>query len=273
MEDVQVTATPAEVEEFLRPMSGSGSGSGYGYGSGSGYCYGAGDGSGSGYGYGAGDGSGDGYGYGDGSGSGSGYGDGDGSGYGYGSGYGSGYGDGSGSGSGSGSGYGYGDGYGIKAYNGHPVHIIDGVETIIAQVNHQSARGFIINSDLTLRPCWVFRVNDCYAHGDTLREAARDAVAKWEDTMPVDEKIKDFLQEFPFPDEPVRFETLYERHHFLTGSCAAGRDAFVKDHAIDTSKAYTVRYFLSITANAYGGEVIRQLAEAYGINLDTPCST
>jgi hypothetical protein len=30
---------------------------------------------------------------------------------------------------------------------------------------------------------------------------------------------------------------------------------------------YSVRYFIEITANAYGGDAIRQLAQAYGITI------
>ena len=72
---------------------------------------------------------------------------GDGDGYGDGSGDGSGYGD--------GYGYGYGSGYGIKRINGEDVYIIGGVQTIIKSLRGNVAKGFILNSDCSLEPCYV----------------------------------------------------------------------------------------------------------------------
>ena len=135
------------------------SGDGSGYGTGSGY----GDGYGSGYGYGYGDGDGDGYGYGDG--------DGDGSGYGSGSGYGdcSGYGYGDGSGYGDDSGYGYG--YGLKSINGKKIYMVDGIATTISHIHGNSAKGTIVNNDLTETPCFIVKEDKYFAHGKTLAEA------------------------------------------------------------------------------------------------------
>ena len=42
-----------------------------------------------------------------------------------------------------------------------------------------------------------------------------------------------------------------------------GRDGFCKAHDIDLEKKYTVRYFLDITKDSYGGDVIRQIIDAY----------
>ena len=43
-----------------------------------------------------------------------------------------------------------------------------------------------------------------------------------------------------------------------------GRDSFVKSHGLDMDKEYTVKYFLDITSDAYGKDIIRQLKESYG---------
>ena len=130
-----------EIEEFLKVDSGSGFGSGFGDGSGDGY--GSGDGSGSGFGSGFG--------------SGSGFGDGSGDGY----------------GSGSGSGNGFGDG--INTFCGKKVYIIDDMQTIIESVRGNIAKGYILQSDLTLTPCHVVKENGKFAHGNTLREARSNA--------------------------------------------------------------------------------------------------
>ena len=207
--------------------------------------------------------SGYGSGYGDGDGDGSGYGDGDGSGYGYGDGdgSGSGYGDGDGSGYGSGSGYGYGDGdgsgYGIKKYDGEDVHMIDGVQTIITAVHGNIAKGFILQGDLTLTPCFIAKVEDCFAHGETVRQAVTDARDKAFEDMPQEERITAFLDAIkPNTEYPVM--TMYDWHHRLTGSCEAGRKAFAKDHGIDLSADMTREAFFELTKDAYGGSVIRE---------------
>jgi len=41
-----------------------------------------------------------------------------------------------------------------------------------------------------------------------------------------------------------------------------GRNDFCKAHGIDMEKQYTVDYFLTITANSYGGSIIRKVREA-----------
>ena len=217
----------------------------------------------SGSGYGSGSGSGDGYGYGDGDGSGSGdgygYGDGDGSGSGYGSGYGSGSGSGDGYGDGSGSGSGYGDGYGIKSFNGAPVYRIDGVNTLIRSVRGNTAHGAIVNSDLTLTPCYIVKQDNVFAHGKTLREAMEALREKLFEDMPEDERIAMFLRE---TDREKVYPTqyFYDWHHRLTGSCDIGRKQFARDHGVDLEHGMmTLTEFLELTKDAYGGDVIRKV--------------
>ena len=195
-------------------------------------------------------------GYGDGSGSGSG----DGSGYGdgYGDGSGSGYGDGSGSGSGSGS----GDGDGIKEFEGKPVFLIDGIQTIITHIHGNHAKGFILNSDITLTPCFVVKARNCFAHGETLREAQEALEEKLFDDMDVDEKISLFIEKFPDMSKVYPAKDFYTWHNKLTGSCEMGRKAFAKDHNIDIENdTMTVAEFIKLTRNSFGGSIIQQLEE------------
>ena len=184
-------------------------------------------------------------------------GDGSGAGSGDGSGYGSGYGDGSGYGYGSGDGSGDGSGYGIKKYDGEDVHMIDGVPTIITSVHGNIAKGFILKGDLTLMPCFIAKVDGCFAHGETVRQAVTDARDKAFEDMPQEERITAFLDAIkPNTEYPVM--TLYDWHHRLTGSCEAGRKAFAKDHGIDLSADMTREEFFELTKDAYGGSVIRE---------------
>ena len=203
-----------------------------------------------------------------GSGSGSGDGDGFGSGYGdgYGDGFGSGYGDGYGYGDGSGSGS--GDGYGIKSYNGHEVYIIDDMQTIIYSVHGNIARGAIINTDLTLADCYIAKCGDYFAHGETAKQAMADAQSKaWQD-KPIEERIDYVVERYPDVDVPIEHSALFSLHTFLTGSCLFGRKEFAKAHLLDPEHgAMTMRTFIHLTKDAYGGDNIRQLADAYKIRL------
>ena len=226
-----------KIKEFLAARSGYGSGDGYGYGTG----YGSGDGYGYGTGYGDGYGYGTGYGYGSGTGYGSGVGSGYGSGYGY----------------DDGSGYGASSGSGIKKYDGEDVHMIDGVQTIITAVHGNIAKGAILQGDLTLTPCFIAKVDDCFAHGETVRQAVTDARDKAFEGLPQEERITAFLDAIK-PNTAYPVMTLYDWHHRLTGSCEAGRKAFAKDHGIDLSADMTREAFFELTKDAYGGSVIRE---------------
>ncbi len=222
------------IEKFLAVGQSSGSGSGSGSGYGSSY--------GDGYGYG--------YGYGDGSGSGSG--SGSSSGYGDGSGYGYGYGDGS--------------GYGLSSYNGQKIYMVDDTATLIDSVHGQYARGSIVNADLTLTPCYIARNGDCFAHGSTLEEARRDAEAKALRDEPIEQRIERFKRAYPNADDRVANSELYKWHNILTGSCEFGRKQFALEHNIDIENgSMTVREFVKLTKDAFGGQVIEQLKEVYNI--------
>ena len=221
------------------------------------YGYGDGYGDGYGYGYGSGSGSGSGYGSGSGSGDGSGSGSGDGDGYGYG--------DGSGSGSGSGSGDGDGYGSGVKEVNGDTVYIVDDVPTIIKSVRDNIAQGFILQRDLTLKPCYIVKEQNMFAHGDTLHDAFTALQEKLYDDSTEEERIEAFRKKFPEYDTLYPNRDLFAYHHVLTGSCRMGRESFCKDRGIDLDGSTTVREFIELTKDSYGGDVICKLPEVYGV--------
>ena len=182
----------------------------------------------------------------------------DGSGSGYGSGYGDGYGYGYGSGSGS--------GYGIGEINGLQVHRIDDVQTIITSVKGNVAKGFILQSDLTLTPCFVVKGNNMFAHGADLHEAMAALTDKMFEDMPEEERIAEFIKAHPDKDKPYHNQDLFDWHHRLTGSCMAGRNAFVKDRGLTLDGETTVREFIRLTENAYGGSIIKALAKTYKLH-------
>ena len=247
MESV-VNVTREEVERFLSVKTINGGGCGCGLGDGYGY--------------------GKGYGYGTGYGPGSGYNteSGGGGGHYYGNGFG--YSNGSGDGDGLCCGYGSEDGSGegsdvsvinIKTFNGHIIDYIDGVPTIITHIHNDVASGFIIKFDMTLIPCYVAKAGNYFAHGKTLKDALKDAEAKEMREMPIEERIEKFIEVFGSLDSEHTGKEFYDWHHILTGSCRMGRDKFCEENGIDLTKKYSVRYFLNITKNSYGGDIIKQI--------------
>ena len=244
------------ITEFLS----SGYGNGYGSGYSNGYGHGDGSGSGNGYGHGDGYGYGDGYGSGKGSGNGNGYGHGDGYGKGKGSGNGYGY----GFGSGNGSGYGYGKG--IKRINNQAVYRIDNIPTIITYIKGNIAKGYTLEFNVYLKPCYIIRHGRYFAHGETVRKARNALEEKLYADMDTEEAIERFAKAFPKTDYPYAAKDFYVWHNRLTGSCEMGRKSFALTHDIDIENdRMTVREFVGLTKDSFGGGVIRALAERMGI--------
>lgn len=188
-------------------------------------------------------------GYGDGNGYGNGYGSGDG--YGYGNGYGDGSGDGN------------GNGKRIKAINGQQVYMIDDIPTIITAVFGNIAKGYIVENNLYLRPCYIVKGNDCFAHGETIRKAQEALEDKIYAGMDSEEVIEKFKEQFELGKEYPAKE-FYHWHYRLTGSCEMGRKSFAESHGIDIEHdVMTVERFIELTKDSFGGSIIRQLDNAY----------
>ena len=216
-------------------------------------------------GYGNGHGCGNGYGngYGDGCGNGNGRGNGNGCGNGYGDGCGNSH----GVSCGNGNGYGYGDCCGgVKEINGHAVYVIDNTRTIITSTHGNVAQGFILEHNTKLVPCYIAKDNNHFAHGKTLREAFSSLQEKLYDDSTEEERIRAFKRKFPSYDTKYSNQDLFVYHHVLTGSCRMGRESFANSRGISLSDKTTVREFVQLTKDAYGGDIIKKLPKAYGLS-------
>ena len=224
-----------------------------------GFGYGYGDG------FGDGNGNGDGDGFGDGDGYGNGYGNGDGDGYGngYGSGFGDGYVYGNGNGYVYGNGNGDGSGDGIAEIEGYKVHTIDHVNSVIMSIRSNVAQGYIIEKNTHLVPCFIVKENNSFAHGKTLHEAYAALQEKLYDNSTEEERIAAFVKKFPDYNTSYDNADLFAYHHVLTGSCRMGRESFVKSHGLSLDGTTTVKEFINLTKDSYGGEIIKQLKEEY----------
>ncbi len=193
-------------------------------------------------------------------------GDGDcyGGGYDSGSGYGDCYDSGGGGGYDSGGGGGYGGGCGgggggIKTINGLHTDIIDSILTAITNIRGNIVKGFIVNDDLTLEPCYVVKQDNLFSHGKSVKSAMLGLRDKLFEEMSEEERIDMFWKEHNIKSEYPALD-LYEWHYRLTGSCELGRQSFCKNHNIDINKdKFTVKQFVELCRNDYGSEVIKKL--------------
>lgn len=195
-------------------------------------------------------------------------------GHGFGFSEGAGYNDGSGYGDGSAEGYsndtysGYGQcfGSGVAEVNGLKVYIIDGTLTIITSVRANVAQGFLLKSDLQMIPCYVVKENNTFAHGSTLRSAFNCLQEKLYNDRTEEERIEAFMKKFPKYDVKYDNRDLFTYHHVLTGSCQMGRESFMSSKGLTFDGKTSVREFVELTKDVYGGDIVKKLPGAYGLN-------
>ena len=140
--------------------------------------------------------------------------------------------------------------------------MIDDQQTIIDCVRGNVAKGGILRSDLTIMPCYIVKQDGLFAHGATLRDAMDALRDKLFEDMPEDERIQAFVDAHE-PGKAYPNQDLFDWHHRITGSCLAGRTAFVQSHGLSLDGETTVEEFIRLTEHDYGGAVIRKLKPYY----------
>lgn len=183
-------------------------------------------------------------------------------GYGNGSGYGNGNGDGDGGGDVNGNGSEYGCGYGIKIFNNQNVYRIDDITTIISSIRNNIAKGFILQSNFTLTPCYVVKQDNYFSHGSTLKEAFESLQEKLYQNASLEERLIKFKNKFTDFNTKYPASELFIWHNILTGSCKIGRESFAKDHNINIqTDTFTIYEFIELTKDSYNGGNIKLLLE------------
>ena len=163
-------------------------------------------------------------------------------------------------------------GFGVKVINGYVVHRIDDIPTIITSVRGNVAQGFIVQSDLQLKPCYIVKENNKFAHGETLHDAFNSIQEKLFDYSSEEERLDAFKKKFPEYDVKYNNKDLFTYHHVLTFSCRMGRETFVVSHGLSLDGKTSVREFVELTQNAYGGDIIKKLPGTYGVEQLTTLS-
>lgn len=156
-------------------------------------------------------------------------------------------------------------GFGVKVINGYEVHRIDDIPTILTSIRGDVAQGFIVQSDLQLKPCYIVKENKKFAHGETLHDAFNSLQEKLFDDSSEEERLDAFKKEFPEYDVKYDNRDFFKYHHILTGSCRMGRELFVSSKGLSLDGKTSVREFVKLTKNAYGGDIIQKLPGIYGI--------
>lgn len=156
----------------------------------------------------------------------------------------------------------------IKEINGGKIYVVDDTLTIFSVIRGNVAKGFLVHSDLQLTPCYIVKDGSRFAHGKTLREAYVSLRAKKYDDSTEEERIEVFKKKFPNFDQRYTNRDFFAYHHVLTGSCKMGREHFVKERGLSLDGQTTVREFVNLTKNTYGGEIIRKLPMAYHVVIE-----
>ena len=145
-------------------------------------------------------------------------------------------------------------------FNKQKVYIIDNIQTLIQSISNDIAKGFIINNDLSLSPCFITRNDYCFAHGKTLKESLKSLEEKTILNLPIEKRIENFKNQFKNFSKKYKAQLLYDWHYKLTGSCKMGRDNFIKERNINLkTDKLTINEFIKLTENQYNGEIIKQL--------------
>lgn len=127
-------------------------------------------------------------------------------------------------GSGSGSGFGSvsGSGYDIKAINGLNIYNIDDVPTVITHVRGNIARGGILNSDLSISPCYIVKSERFFAHGETLKKAHSALLDKLLDNMTIEERNAALQKTGEFYQQTIKYQKEHNKQQLdkLKSLCA-----------------------------------------------------
>lgn len=139
---------------------------------------------------------------------------------------------------------------------------IDGMQTFITHIRNNVAKGFFIvhNNVIT---CFIVKEQGIYAHGATIKEAFYSLQAKLFNLTTEEQRIKEFKKKFPDYNKEYNNLDLFIAHHELTGSCLMGRKIFMTEHHKTMEGKTSIKDFIELSKNSYGGNIVKKLLNAY----------
>lgn len=158
----------------------------------------------------------------------------------------------------------------LVSYCGHPVYHIEDMSVILYNVVGKAAYAALILPDLSIKKGILVRYGNSFAFAEHAKEAfekAKELSTKrgWE--LVISNTQEYMLSVYPNVDNEYSVKDLLTLHNLLTGSCAEGREAFIKEHHIDTNSTATLRTFFEYSKYAFGKESIAEVAKLYGITI------
>ena len=136
--------------------------------------------------------------------------------------------------------------------------------TIIESVHGNYARICTVRQNVELVPCYIAKCGNYFAHAETLALAQKEAREKYEENKPLEDRISDFIAQYPTLDTKAKASDLFNWHHVLTGSCEFGRKEFCRSKGISWEEGeWSIKDFLDLTKAAYGGDIIKQVINKY----------
>ena len=157
----------------------------------------------------------------------------------------------------------------IDSICGQKIYYIDSIPTIITSVKKNIAKGYILNNDLTLTPCFIAK-NDSlfnralFAHGDNLKSALSALQDGIIIRLNVDERVKAFVNAHPNGNTTYTVEHFSTWHFRLTGSYNLGCNYFADSNGLNTTDNMTVLEFIKLAKkDEYCSKIIKQLTQHY----------
>lgn len=156
----------------------------------------------------------------------------------------------------------------ILKHEGKDVYYIDGIPCTVNSVHEDWMSVNIIRTDdFTSYKAFVAKVHGVVAHGETLKEAFQDAHDKYMAELEPEERCAMFVKEFSDMNKKYPAQSFFNWHGTVTGSCRIGRRNFADRHGINLDTAtLTIKEFINLTINEYGGDTIKLLSKTYENN-------
>lgn len=150
----------------------------------------------------------------------------------------------------------------LSQFCGRDVYYVEDRQIMFDQIHGNFAKVTIIQIDLTTYERWMVKYKGFFGFGKTLKDANKDARLNASREIPLEIRIKHFVDSHSLFEEYTGQE-LFDWHDYLTGSCKAGKYKFCRDNNVDFNKKYTVLYFLNLVKKSYKPEIIEQVIKQY----------
>ena len=159
----------------------------------------------------------------------------------------------------------------IVKYAEYEIHNINGNAVAITQEHGRAKRGVALSPSLNKHDCYVITFGESFGIGDNLHDAYEDVKRVITSKTTHVQKGYDWAQfvvdRYPDVDALIPNLELLELHNIITNSCSSGIQTFAAQHGIDIDGSSSMRTFITLTKDSFGSDVIKSIADKYGITI------